>query len=78
MILSIILLTASVLGLGYAMYKSNVESKDDSPQEFDYDIYIPNQQPSYPTEMDEAEVANKLYQLTEYLQAYEQYYEQKV
>ena len=78
MILGIIILTASVLGLGYAMYKSNVETKDDRAQELQHDSYIPEQQPSYSPEVDEGEVASKLNQLMEHLHAYEQYYEHKV
>lgn len=78
MILGIIIFTASVLGLGYVMYKSNVESKDDNTQELQDDWYISEQQPSYAPEVDESEVANKLNQLMEHLHAYEQYYEQKI
>lgn len=78
MILGIIIITAGVLGLGYAMYNSTVERKNNNSQELQHDWYVEEQQPDYPQQAVEDEVDKSLDQLVEHLHAYEQYYEQKV
>ena len=73
MILSIILLTAGALGIGYALYKAKGENGVDNTQELQHDWYIHEQQP----EISEGEAGDLLNQLVEHMDAYAQYYDQK-
>lgn len=70
MILSIIIATVSMLGLGYVMYTSTSTST--------HNEHIPEQPSNSPPAVGEGEADKMLSQLMDHVQAYEQYNEQKI